>query len=81
MDYEEEFLHADFSRDENGHEVRGAQPGQKHKEGLFLTLLHNHVIALGWHDRMKRRYILMIIFLKDEVFSGHRLSARSVFPN
>lgn len=55
--------------------------GQEHKEGLSPMIPCNHIIAFGLHNQMSRKYFFRIIFLNDDVFSGHLLSAFSVFAH
>lgn len=55
--------------------------GQEHKESLFPVIPCNHIIAFGLHNQRSRKYFFSIIFLNDDVFSGHLLSAFSVFAH
>lgn len=55
--------------------------GQEHKESLFPVIPCNHIIAFGLHNQRSRKYFFSIIFLNDDVFSGHLLSAFSVFTH
>lgn len=57
------------------------KPGQKHKESSFPMMPRNHIIALGLHNQMNRKYFFVIISLNDDIVSGHLLRAFSVFPH